>query len=439
MQLAPSPRWSCVLNPIHRRKMGTSRFSSPLTAEEVVRGYDGLLKRVAVYARRFPQVEGIDRLSKAVTREREIALHLQLSSDPAPSVGNLQGAENNLRGLSLELDCAEWAPGVTAVRKRFATRPPSLGAKFGGDDVVEVDVVAEDGLLWIECKAEKGEVSPNVVMQALALQKKARAPCNGRRWGQVPEAAVYLTGKLGAVEAELLRAAGIRVLRARDGTTAGSQGLAAPAPPVIANLDITALFALVSEVSNGGASDPDIAPAVREWAARVPQHAMCLAAELENPLNLAGKLRGYERLIVHPSVMERFLKVLNTVGGPRECRRWQDVWRAQIHVMAPEPQDLKDLEGTMMKTTTTTMTKSRGGSGGGSSSRSGPRENEREVQRRRVRGLTRISAPQLDAFELGEVAMAKTFTGNSRAVNLAKEQGVYLEVFVFRAIWLVGV
>jgi hypothetical protein len=107
--------------------------------------------------------------------------------------------------------------------------------------------------------------------------------------------------------------------------------------------------------------------------------------------------------------------------------------------MAPEPQDLKDLEGTMMKTTTTTMTKSRGGSGGGSSSRSGPRENEREVQRRRVRGLTRISAPQLDAFELGEVAMAKTFTGNSRAVNLAKEQGVYLEVFVFRAIWLVGV
>jgi len=77
--------------------------------------------------------------------------------------------------------------------------------------------------------------------------------------------------------------------------------------------------------------------------------------------------------------------------------------------------------------------------GGGSSSRSGPRENEREVQRRRVRGLTRISAPQLDAFELGEVAMAKTFTGNSRAVNLAKEQGVYLEVFVFRAIWLVGV
>ena len=40
-----------------------------------------------------------------------------------------------------------------------------------------------------------------------------------------------------------------------------------------------------------------------------------------------------------------------------------------------------------------------------------------ESRRRRVRSLERISDPQLDAFELGEVAMAKTFTAWQRHVR----------------------
>ena len=108
-------------------------------------------------------------------------------------------------GVYLEFECAE-AP-VVAVRKRFASRPPSTGAKLADDEVIEVDVVAQDGLLWIECKSEKGDVSPSLVPQALAMQKMARAACNRRRFGRAPRVAVYLTGTLRQAEAEVLREA----------------------------------------------------------------------------------------------------------------------------------------------------------------------------------------------------------------------------------------
>ena len=60
------------------------------------------------------------------------------------------------------------------------------------------------------------------------------------------------------------------------------------------------------------------------------------------------------------------------------------------------------------------------------------------ARRARVRELERITKPQLDAFELGETATAKTFTANGRAVLSAAEQGVILDAHVHRAIWLVG-
>ena len=57
---------------------------------------------------------------------------------------------------------------------------------------------------------------------------------------------------------------------------------------MVANLDITAIFALVSEVSNGG--DSPVSDAVHAWAALKPQHAACLLAETESPLRLADTL-----------------------------------------------------------------------------------------------------------------------------------------------------
>jgi hypothetical protein len=301
---------------------------------------------------------------------------------------------------------------VTAVRKRFAHRTPSVDAKLEDDEVVEVDVVAQNGALWIECKAEKGRVAAGLVQQALELQRVARAPCNLRPYGVAPRVCVFLTGKLGETEAKLLEDAGITTLGV--GGAHGSTSLdprsvlpPTPPPPTTANLDVTALFALVSEVSAaaGGSFMAFLDdPAVREWAAKKHQHAACLNAELEDPLNLERQLRGFDRLVAHPSALKRFEKILAAMGGPRERRRWEEEWRGRVEVLSvPESRD------------------------------------ERAAARRaRVRGLERITKPQLDVFELGESATAKTFTANGRAVLSAAEQGVILDAHVHRAIWLVG-
>jgi hypothetical protein len=180
-----------------------------------------------------------------------------------------------------------------------------------------------------------------------------------------------------------------------------------PPPPTTANLDITALFALVSEVSAaaGGSFMAFLDdPAVREWAAKKHQHAACLNAELEDPLNLERQLRGFDRFVVHPSVLTRFEKILAAMGGPRERRRWEEEWRHRVEVLSVH-EDIDECAA---------------------------------ARRARVRELERITKPQLDAFELGETATAKTFTANGRAVLSAAEQGVILDAHVHRAIWLVG-
>ena len=139
-------------------------------------------------------------------------------------------------------------------------------------------------------------------------------------------------------------------------------------------------------------------------AAKKHQHAACLNAELEDPLNLERQLRGFDRFVVHPSVLTRFEKILAAMGGPRERRRWEEQWRHRVEVLSV-PEDIDECAA---------------------------------ARRARVRGLERITKPQLDAFELGETATAKTFTANGRAVLSAAEQGVILDAHVHRAIWLVG-
>jgi|TARA_B110000977_G_scaffold14891_1_gene18382 hypothetical protein len=375
----------------------------------LLRNCDALDTRIANFQAKQPAVEGMDKLRRAVSREREVALSLQTADDPLRGV---TGLENNLRGFQLELECASWAPEVTAVRKRFARRSPSIEKKLEDDEVVEVDVVAQNGALWIECKAEKGRVATGLVQQALELQKVAKAPCNLRPYGVAPKVCVFLTGALGEHEARVLHKAGITTLGVggQNGSAALDPRNVLPPPPkpvTTANLDITALFALVSEVSaptSGSFVTFLDDPAVREWAAKKTQHAACLTAELEDPLHLEKHLLEYDRLVAHPSVLRRFAKILANMGGPREQRRWEEVWRHRVEVLeVPIDMDARV-----------------------------------EARKTQVRQLDRITKPQLDAFELGEASIAKTFTANGRAVMSAAEQGMILDAHVHRAIWLVG-
>ena len=77
-------------------------------AAELVGGCDRLSARIANFQGRKPHVEGIIKLQRAVQREREVALGLQSSPDPARGI---QGLENN--------------PGVSRWSSSAQTGPPT--------------------------------------------------------------------------------------------------------------------------------------------------------------------------------------------------------------------------------------------------------------------------------------------------------------------------
>ena len=87
-------------------------------------GFDELLNRVQDYSYRFPDVEGMDRLLKAITREKEVALNLILLRSSPPQEGEVEddvhqpplffGVDNNFRPG----ECLVHSPISSAVHPR---------------------------------------------------------------------------------------------------------------------------------------------------------------------------------------------------------------------------------------------------------------------------------------------------------------------------------
>ena len=117
---------------------------------------------------------------------------------------------------------------------------------------------------------------------------------------------------------------------------------------------------------------------------------------MNEPLNLAAELAGYDSLIAHPSVIERFHDILHTVGGPKERQRWEETWQPRINVVSPREDGDVKAEGIAEV-----------------------RSLERAAQ---VRSLSRLSPQQLDPFELGECNGSNFYRKWSRGVERAAEQ-----------------
>ena len=64
-------------------------------------------------------------------------------------------------------------------------------------------MVAQEGLLWIECKAESKPLEQHRP-QALSMKRVSKASCNRRCFGKAPKIVVYATGTLGDIEAGFL-------------------------------------------------------------------------------------------------------------------------------------------------------------------------------------------------------------------------------------------
>lgn len=128
------------------------------------------------------------------------------------------------------------------------------------------------------------------------------------------------------------------------------------------------------------------------------------------------------------SAVMQFEKLLQQFGGLKERQRWQALQKtlttfycdvsshSQIALTQLQSNVAQSGSGVAHATQTCTFAFSAG----------------------RVSQLQAISDAQKNVFALGDDQHALTLTANGRACEFAARQGVQLEVFVHRAVWLTG-
>jgi hypothetical protein len=196
---------------------------------------------------------------------------------------------------------------------------------------------------------------------------------------------------------------------------------ALPAPgaaPSTTNLDVTALCALVSEVSWADPSAPELAA----WAARTTHWAECLAAQAERPLlpELHSCLDGSQRLVASCAAVAQFERLLGMFAGPRETERWRADLLPRLSVYHPCAD-----AGTCACVC-------------GACAADGRGELMVYAPSPRVAAIPRLGDLQRAVLGLGDSLCALTVTANAAAVRAAEQQGTRLDVVLHRAVWLTG-
>ena len=155
----------------------------------------------------------------------------------------------------------------------------------------------------------------------------------------------------------------------------------------------------------------------------------CLAAEEQEPLlpKLQVILENKTR-IVSMSAVVQFEKLLQQFGGFKEKQRWQ-----ALH----ETLTTFDCDGKVHSNNALNQLQGNGAQPGSNAAHA-PQTCSHAYLAGRVSQLQAISDAQRQVFALGDNRHALTLTANGKASEFAARQGVRLEVFVHRAVWLTG-
>ena len=127
-------------------------------------------------------------------------------------------------------------------------------------------------------------------------------------------------------------------------------------------------------------------------------------------------------LVAAKSAVEQFETLLSQFGGRNEHARWSAL-RGKVKVYSPE--------SVMKRHDIEHMSPA-----GQSNDLMSDVQHTFNLAQSRVANLQAISTAQKEVFALGDVLYAITVTANGRAADFAARQGVKLEVFVHRAVWL---
>ncbi|GLC33618.1 hypothetical protein PLESTM_000092400 [Pleodorina starrii] len=330
-----------------------------------------------------------------------------------------------------------------------AASPAAASAAAAANVSVEVDVVAQEGHCWIEVKNQELFGLESVHWTGAARHVKglrrqveellavAAAPQHHRRW-RPPRVVLFFPSGVHPDVQQQLEARGAHVAVGPDSL----RHLPPPPPvPTSTNLDVTTMCGLVSEVSHGGAHDPD----VELWAQRTVHWRDCLAAERASPLltELAPWLAPDRELLAADLACRQFQVLMDMFAGPRERQRWQQL-QARMTVVRVE-QELKqpaaeaeaaeaagaEAAELCPRCVALLLSTANGGGGGGDGGGNGGGGGIGG-------GGGGLGRDQVAVFGLGEGRRAVTLTANGNAVRGAARAGVVLEAVVHRPVWLTG-
>lgn len=151
-----------------------------------------------------------------------------------------------------------------------------------------------------------------------------------------------------------------------------------------------------------------------------------LVAEEQQPMLplLQPYLESHD-LIVASGAVTQFEKLLGEFGGEHEQTRWQDL-HSRVTIVYEESSQTSQ-EDDVLHTYKASL-----------HSQQSHDSNSINALHGRVTKLQAISAAQRQVFALGDDQHATTLTANAKAYDFAARQGVKLQVFIHRAVWLTG-
>jgi len=225
----------------------------------------------------------------------------------------------NLHGLDAHLTVAEWALGLRSVESKFV----------GADGTqVTVDVVACDGLWWIEIKATTLFGLESSAWASLRDQasRLLRVAAQHRVGAHSPRVLVVFTAGCTVEVATALSRLGCAVVHAAPRLpppicVASALGLPVARASRAAVLDLSTLLALVADSTHV----PPNTPALRLWASGNEHWSSALAEEAVAPLlpELNALLRAHSPWLVLCAHARRLDARLRQAGGPSERQRWE--------------------------------------------------------------------------------------------------------------------
>uniref|UniRef100_A0A6B2L838 DUF1308 domain-containing protein n=1 Tax=Arcella intermedia TaxID=1963864 RepID=A0A6B2L838_9EUKA len=296
---------------------------------------------------------------------------------------------SNLPHFKAIVEIMKQEKDVIAVQKVFMLKQDDKTNRF------EVDVVSRNGACWIKAKAMKPEAIQSIFQgngtfgtKSIVDIAQQLVECASQHYHHFksPQCVFWFTKGVTEDVAEELNDMGVMVKGkiVDSDTPLQNESIEINLEPItIANLDVTSLIVMVSSVTNGGAHynfDNEILQTQAEEERK------------EASLPAINQFLNGKKMIVTQTAWEKFMGILEVIGGDSERQRAQELLQKVTIV-----------------------------------------ENSPSERSKKLKLGPKIKQHHIDIFGTGDQYKASTLTANQAIVRAAAEQGIEFSVFLHPA------